>query len=593
MFRILGYFYHPNIMNFMRYILLLFALIVSLSMTDCSSKQECDQIFHNGRIQTMDDSCTIAEAMAVRDGRICDVGSTSAIQANWSATEHIDLQNRYIFPGLIDAHAHLYGLGEEAVILTLQGTRSPDDVLTMLDDRVATLPAGTWIRGRGWDQNDWPTPQFPNKIALDNVTTTHPVFLIRIDGHAAWVNSAALHACGIDANTADPPGGRILRNSDGSPSGILLDNAIELVRSRIPAPSQEELRIAYTSAIARCLATGMTGMHDMGMDSEDIVAVRSLIDDGEFPFRMTAYIDGRGDTWEQNLSKGRQSYGEQQLTIAGLKLYADGALGSRGAWLLAPYDDDPENTGIPIIAEETIAYEAGRALDAGMQVCVHAIGDAAVRAVLNAYETALAARPHPAYPLRVEHAQVISPQDIPRFVQLGVVPSMQPTHCTSDMYWAESRLGATRIRTAYAWNKLIETGAYIPGGSDFPVERPDPLAGIHAAAFRRDAHGRPSSEMDIQQHFQTDPSAPENPDRWKNGWYGTQRMSREHAVRAFTSWAAAAAGQENNLGSLTPGTWADFVVLSGDILTVPEEQFLSTTVLETWHAGRRVYSAER
>ncbi len=561
-------------------------------MTMCAPKDNCDRIFFNGAIQSMDEYSSIHSAMAVREGRICALGSDEAILAAWSAEEQIDLQGAFVYPGLIDAHAHLYGLGEEAVILAVHGTGDKEAIISMLSARAANTAQNQWIRGRGWDQNDWPEKTFPNNNDLDRATTAHPVFLSRIDGHAAWVNSLALELSGITADTPDPEGGRIVRLEDGSPTGILLDKAIELVRAHIPPPTREELKVGYQAAIDRCIAVGMTGMHDMGMDAEDIEAVRSLIDEGKFPFRIVAYIDGRGDTWEQYLKAGRQSYGNQQLTVAGLKLYADGALGSRGAWMLEPYSDDPGNSGIPIIDEDTIAFEAARAVEAGMQVCVHAIGDAAVRRVLNGYARALEQNASPPYPLRVEHAQVISDIDIPRFAALGVLPSMQPTHCTSDMYWAEARLGAIRVRNAYAWARLIGTGTYIPGGSDFPVERPDPLAGIHAAAFRKDALGRPASAKDIEEHFQVDPLHPEERDRWSEGWYGSQRMSREHAVRAFTSWAAQAAGMQTSVGVLSEGSWADFVILSRDLLTVPEEEFLETTVRETWHGGELIYTAE-
>lgn len=564
-------------------------LLAGMLMTACSTPQNCDLIIFNAAVQTMDDQCSVVEAIAVRDGRIVATGSSDEIRSAWNAEESIDLGGGIVFPGFIDAHAHLYGLGEEAVTLTLIGTGSEGEVLQLVRERAVELPDGAWIRGRGWDQNDWPIQQFPNKKSLDDVTTGHPVFLSRIDGHAAWVNSRALELCGITAETADPEGGRIQRDARGNPTGILLDNAIDLLRAHIPPPSQEELRMGYENAVARCISTGMTGMHDMGMDAEDIRAVTSMIEEDRFPFRVVGYVDGRGDTWEEHLSRGRQTIGEQQLTIAGLKLYADGALGSRGAWLLEPYADDPGNSGIPIIDGDTIAYEAHRALERGLQVCVHAIGDAASRLVLNAYERALVQVDTVAYPLRVEHAQVLHPDDIPRFAELGVIPSMQPTHCTSDMYWAEARLGADRVRRGYPWKDLIESGAHVAGGSDFPVERPDPLPGIYAAAFRKDAQGRPSSQGDIAAHFAVDPADPRNEDRWKGGWYGSQCMSREEAVRAFTTWAAEAAGMEHEVGSLQPGRYADFVVLSADILHVPRERFLQTRILETWVGGRRVY----
>jgi predicted amidohydrolase YtcJ len=564
-----------------------------LIMSACTAKHSCDALFFNGAVHTMNDSATVVEAFAVRAGRIVATGGNEELLDSWTATRVVDLHGRHVFPGFIDAHAHLFGLGEEAVILGLVNTASADDVLARLRERAASTPAGTWIRGRGWDQNDWPSKQFPRKEDLDAVTTTHPVFLSRIDGHAVWVNSLALERSGITRATPDPEGGRIVRDRKGEPTGILLDQAIELVRAHIPAASVAEMMAAYKSAIHRCLAVGMIGMHDMGLTATGSEAIRKLIAEGTFPFHVVGYVDDSNPaTWESLLKGGRQSFGDQQLVLAGLKLYADGALGSRGAWLLEDYADDRGNRGIPISSEDTIRREAQRALDAGLQVCVHAIGDAAVRRVLDAYERALDSRTAPPpYPLRIEHAQVISIDDIPRFAKLGVVPSMQPTHCTSDMTWAEARLGARRVQAAYPWATLIRGGAWIPAGSDAPVERPDPIAGIYAAAFRMDAHGRPASQSDIDAHFQTDPKVPRLPQRWMNGWFAEQRMSREDAVRAFTVWAARAAGLDRDRGSIEKGKWADFVLLSEDLLTVPRSRFLATRVLATWVGGREVFTA--
>jgi predicted amidohydrolase YtcJ len=483
------------LMNRLLQTLPLFALLM---MTACNTKQSCDLILFNGFVHTMDDSTSTAQAFAVDEGRVMAVGSNEEVLASWVSDRVIDLGQQHVYPGFIDAHAHLFGLGEEARILRLHDTKAKSEVLALLRERAAEEPADTWIRGRGWDQNDWTDKSFPSKADLDLITTRHPVFLSRVDGHAVWVNSRALELAGITRKTPDPEGGRIQRDRQGEPTGILLDQAIELVRDHIPPADVADMTEAYDTAIKHCLASGMTGMHDMGMTSVGIEAIRGMIDKKNFPFHVVAYVDdSRKETWESLLRDGRQVIGNGQLILAGLKLYADGALGSRGAMLLEDYADDPGNRGIAIQNGGTIRQETERALKAGLQVCVHAIGDAAVRLVLDSYEAALAQVDSVHYPLRIEHAQVISIPDIPRFAALGVVPSMQPTHCTSDMPWAEARLGAARVQSAYAWASLIKSGAWIPGGSDFPVERPEPIPGMYAAMFRMTAEGKPASQVDI------------------------------------------------------------------------------------------------
>ncbi|MDX9758140.1 MAG: amidohydrolase, partial [Bacteroidota bacterium] len=566
-------------------------LTAMLLTSACTTKERCDLIVFNGRITTMDDSIRRATAFAVQDGRILAVGSDATIRDGYVSDRVVDLAGKPVYPGFIDAHAHLHGLGEESTILGLHETEDKTEVLELLRARVASVAPGAWIRGRGWDQNRWTDRRFPSTQDLDAITTRHPVFLSRVDGHAVWVNSRALTLARITRQTPDPPGGKILRDQRGDPTGILLDQAIELVRAHIPPPDAEAMARTYRAAVQRCLAVGLVGVHDMGMTATGIEAIRLLITQKAFPFHLVAYVDDSDpDTWESLLKSGRQVVGTTQLVLAGLKLYADGALGSRGALLLEEYADDPGNRGIAIQSGDSIRRETMRALEAGLQVCVHAIGDGAVRTVLDAYEAALDTAPSPRAPLRVEHAQVIAPRDLPRFASLGVVPSMQPTHCTSDMTWAEARLGARRVRSAYAWASLRKSGAWIPAGSDFPVERPDPIAGLYAAIFRMTAEGMPVSQADIDAAFQTDPASPALPARWTNGWFAEQCLSRMDALRGFTIWAARAAGLENERGSIAAGKWADFVVLSEDILTVPRGRFLSTRVLSTWVAGVQVFA---
>ncbi len=569
----------------------MFIGFISLSLITSCGKQEASVIFHNGVFHSLDSNGTIFSAMAVHDGKILMTGTLEEVESSYRAEELIDLNGGHVFPGFTDAHAHLFGLGEELEILTLHDTRSPEEVASLVANRNSSMHENEWIIGRGWDQNKWSEKDFPTKILLDKASPSHPVLLKRIDGHAIWVNSKALELAGITRTTPDPSGGKIVRTRTGEPTGVLIDEAAELVKKIVPAKTIEQYKRTYRAAIARCLELGLTGVHDMGVDSNMITAYRQLIDEGMFPFRVVAYIDGLGTDWEKQIKAGRQTYGNDRLTVAGLKLYADGALGSRGALLFTPYSDAPDHVGFEITSPDEIARQATRALEKDLQVCVHAIGDKGNHQVLNAYERALGTK-RPKVPLRIEHVQVLQSSDIPRFAQLGVIPSMQPTHCTSDMYWAEARLGPDRIRGAYAWRSLIENGSWIPGGSDFPVERPAPLDGIYAACTRKDKMSVPSSQEDISRYFQTGSSSDE-PDRYKHGWYGEERMTRREALHAFTINAARAAGLGHILGSLEKGKYADFVILSGNLEEIPDQGIPSLKILATYMAGEKVYSSAK
>jgi predicted amidohydrolase YtcJ len=385
------------------------------------------------------------------------------------------------------------------------------------------------------------------------------VALTRVDGHALWASSTALALAGIDRHTPDPPGGLIARGPDGGPTGLLVDTAMRLVQAVQPRPSGERFEAAVEQAIAECLARGLTGLHEMGADLDALAAYRRLIERGRFPFRNYAAVRGATPgAWAAYREQGPDTAGDGRLVVGALKLVADGALGSRGAALHAPYCDDPENRGLVLLDRADLTHLTREAIAHGFQVCVHAIGDRANTLTLDAFEAALAEGPRPVAPLRVEHAQVLTPEDIPRFRRLGVVPSMQPTHCTSDMAWAVERLGPDRLAGAYAWRSLLRTGVVIAGGSDFPVEDANPFHGIHAAVAR--------------------PTQPE------------ERMTREEAVRAFTIWAAVAAHQEDELGSLEPGKRADLVVCSDDVFTCPEAAIRDIRPVLTMVAGEVAYS---
>ena len=526
----------------------------------------------NGDIYTLYDRAPRATALAIRGDRIVAVGTDAEIRARFRAERVVDCGGKPVYPGFIDAHAHVESLGAALMNLDVGDAPSEAAAAALVGSAAADTGAGVWIRGRGWDQNRWPGKAFPTHASLDRACPRIPVILTRVDGHALWVNSPALAAAHITAATADPPGGRILRNAAGEPTGVVVDNAMDLVLAAVPPPTTGERTEAVRRAVRTCVAAGLTEVHDMGVDAGGLAVYRALIAAHDFPFRVYAAVLGSSEeTWDSARAEGPLvDAGGGRLTVRAVKFYADGALGSRGAALIEPYSDDPGNRGLTLTSRDSLERAALEAIDAGFQVCTHAIGDRANAFVLDAYDSAFARRGRRGEDLRfrVEHAQVLDPADIPRFHALGVIPSMQPTHCTSDMGWAPARLGAERLRGAYAWHSLLASGCIIPGGSDFPVESPNPLLGFYAAVTRQDRSGNPPG-----------------------GWNPGERMTREEALRSFTLWGAYAAFQEREKGSLEPGKWADIVVLTDDIMTIEPQKILTTGVVMTIVAGEVVYSA--
>lgn len=556
--------------------------------------EEVDTIFVNSTVYTMNDDNDIEEAIAVRQGRIVGVGSRSSVERRFKAKLTVDLAGKTILPGFIDAHAHLLSLGIARMTVDVSGASSETEAAGRIRARVSRSQKGQWIRGRGWDQNLWTPRRFPTHRSLDKFSPNNPVFLTRIDGHACWVNKEAMKIARITKTTKDPSGGRIIRDLKGNPTGVFIDAAMELVAKHLPPLSRKESVDALSLAVDECLQYGITSVHDMGVDSSEIELYKRAIDMHQFPLRVYAAIGGTGETWDYFLKNGSLvNYGDHQLSVRAIKLYIDGALGSRGAALIQPYSDDPGNRGLTVSSELELRKAVDDALKHGFQVCVHAIGDRGNNIVLNVYEDALKENPVVDHRLRIEHAQVLSANDIPRFKKLSVIPSMQPTHCTSDMYWAEARLGTKRVRGAYAWRSLLETGVIIPGGSDFPVEHPNPLYGIYSAVTRQDHERRPSSAVDVQNFFQLSHDGITDAHAFSDGWYGDQRMTREEAVRSFTAWAAYAEFQEKEKGSIESGKLADFVVFSDDIMTVPPRELLTTKVELTVVGGKAVYNRKQ
>lgn len=551
-----------------------------------------DAIYVNGRLLTMDDEQPDAEALAIVGDRIVGVGTTTEIRRRFNAPVEVDLQGKTVLPGLIDAHAHFISLGIARMTVDLVGAPSVEAAAERVAERVKRSSKGQWIRGRGWNQNLWASKAFPHHRTLDKVAPEHPVVLSRIDGHALWVNKKALEIAGITRATPDPDGGKIVRDVQGNPTGVLIDNAELLVSQHVPPPSDAELEEAILMAQQECLSLGLTGVHDMGVDSTDLAAYRRLIGSDRLQMRIYAAVGGPGPTWERFKREGPLvGFGAGRLTVRAIKLYADGALGSRGAAMIEPYSDEPANRGLTVTNEQELTMSVTEALQHGFQVCTHAIGDRANSIVLDVYERAIASTGARDHRLRVEHAQVLHPDNIGRFAKLNVLPSMQPTHCTSDMYWAEARLGHERSKGAYAWRSLLATGVIIPCGSDFPVEQPNPLLGVYAAITRRDADGKPRSAADLTgELFELSAEGIVDPSAFDGGWYANERMTLAEVLKGYTTWAATAAFEESLKGSLTPGKLADFIVLSDAFDEKAPERILATTVEATFIGGRKAYA---
>ncbi|HUI10664.1 MAG TPA: amidohydrolase [Bacteroidota bacterium] len=537
-----------------------------------ATPRDASMLLLNGDIYTLNERAPRATALAIRGDRIVAVGTDAEIRSRFRAEQVIDCGGKPVYPGFIDAHAHMESLGASLMNLDVGGAASEDAAAGIVSRAVADTSPGAWIRGRGWDQNRWPQKAFPTRASLDRASPRSPVILTRVDGHALWVNSRALAIAGINRSTPDPAGGRIIRDAAGDPTGVVVDNAVDLVVAAIPPPTTAERTEAIRRAVATCVAAGLTEVQDMGVDSAGLSIYRSLVAGGRFPFRVYAAVLGSSkETWERARAEGPLvDVGGGRLTVRAVKFYADGALGSRGAALVEQYSDDPGNRGLTLTSRDELERGALEAIDAGFQVCTHAIGDRANAFVLDAYDSALTRRGRRGEDLRfrIEHAQVLAPRDIPRFHALGIIPSMQPSHCTSDMPWAPARLGEDRLRGAYAWRSLLSSGCIIPAGSDFPVESPNPLRGFYAAITRQDRSGYPPG-----------------------GWNPAQRMTRDEALKAYTLWGAYAAFQENEKGSIEPGKWADIVVLTDDIMTIEPPKILTTGVVMTLVAGEVVYRA--
>jgi predicted amidohydrolase YtcJ len=477
----------------------------------------------------------------------------------------IDGDGQTLIPGLIDAHGHILSYGLSLLRVDLVGTETETEAVQRVVDFAENSEQLEWIQGRGWNQVLWDSNEFPSAMSLDAALSDKPVWLSRVDGHAGWANSAAMELAGVDRRSEDPDGGQIIRDEDGNPTGVFIDNAMTLIRSQIPAISMEEQKFALRTAMLELAKQGLTSVHDAGAGSDTIEAYKQLLDDGPLPIRVNVMLSAGDSFYEQRLNEGHYRSADDTLTMNSVKIAADGALGSRGAAMIDDYSDQSGHTGLLLHNPERLEYFMRAAMNAGFQVNTHAIGDNANKAVLDNYEQLIAETNSRDLRHRVEHAQILRYEDILRFAELGVIPSMQATHATSDKNMAVDRIGEVRIQGAYAWRKLIDAGALIANGSDFPVESPNPFFGLHAAITRQDKNNQPPG-----------------------GWFPEEKMTAIEAFASFTIDAAYSGHQEKLLGTLEPGKKADFIILDRNIFAIDESEIWQIEVEQTWVNGQRV-----
>lgn len=538
-------------------IIIVFFMVV---LTSCVAKHKADLILHNGIIYTVNESFDKVSAVAVKDGKIIDAGSDEDILKKYDAKKVVDLKGNVLYPGFNDGHSHFLGYGIWVTrYANLVGTESYDDVLDILK-RFDKNGNRKWILGRGWDQNDWENSDYPDKSRLDKLFPDKPVVLTRIDGHAVLANSVALKIAGIDENTKIAGGEVVLKN--GKPTGILIDNAADLMKEKIPPLTVAEKIAALKKAQSDCFAVGLTTVTDAGLDKEDILLIDSLQRQGILKMKVYAMINPVRENFDYFFSQ--KPWHKERLTVSAVKLYADGALGSRGALLLEPYSDMPGHYGLQLHPKSYFDSICAMAYKAGFQVNTHAIGDSGNRLVLQTYGRYLRGKNDLRW--RVEHAQVIAPADFHYFGKYSIIPSIQTTHCTSDMYWAEKRLGKKRIKFAYAYKRLLNENGWLVNGTDFPIEDISPVKTFFAAVSRKDKNGWPPG-----------------------GFHSENALTREEALRSITIWPAKGSFDEKRKGSIETGKDADFVLLDRDIMTCPEMDILKAKVLATWVNGEEVY----
>ena len=553
----------------MRMAVILMMMVLATGCQTDRSGSKADLILTGGQILTQAETTfpSPPSAVAVAGGKILAVGSDARVlETKGPQTKVVDLNGATVIPGLVDSHCHLYGLGKSLGQIDLMGTESTRQMIDIIKTGATKFAADAWIEGRGWDQNDWEIQEYPTRQMLDAIIPDRPVFLRRVDGHAAWANSEALRRANITAATPDPEGGEIIRDENGEPTGILIDNAVDLVFDVIPEVGPEETRRRIKLAIEHCVALGLTGVHEAGVRWERAKVYRDMAAQGELDLRVYTMYADHPATLEKAYAEGPVITEDGMLTIRAIKLYADGALGSRGALLREDYSDQPGHRGLPVTPAGHMREVMRQGGKAGFQICTHAIGDGANRVVLDLCEEVLGELKLDDARWRVEHAQILAPEDIPRFGRLGVIAAMQPVHCTSDMDWADERLGEERLAGCYAWRSLLDSGAHLCYGTDFPVEKVDPLAGLYSAITRTHPDGTPIG-----------------------GWQPQEAVDSATALELYTAGGAYAGFEENISGRVEVGFRADLTVLDGNPVTCKPQELLKMKALMTIVNGRVVY----
>ncbi len=543
----------------------IFRLLLPFLFLVACNNNKADLIVINGTIYTVDSAFSIQQAMAIKDGKILATGTNEYIQSTYNADETLDASGKFVYPGFIDAHAHFFGYAGNLQTVDLYGTKSFSECLQRINDFISNkrLSEDAWIIGRGWDQNDWELKEFPTNDSLNVLFSNNPVLLTRVDGHAALANDRALQLAGI-TTTTQMTGGEVEIKND-KPTGILIDNAVDLVTKKIPAASSTEIAAAFKEAEQNCFAKGLTTIDDCGLDHNIITLMDSLHKTGDLKMRIYAMLSDNAANYQFMKEKGKIK--TDRLNMRAMKVYSDGALGSRGACLLQPYSDKHGHHGFLLADKKHFDSVAGMLMQYDFQMCTHAIGDSGNRVVLNTYAKHL--MPGNDKRWRIEHAQVVNPLDLQTFRDLNIVPSVQPTHATSDMYWARERLGEKREKHAYAYRQLLVHAGWMPLGTDFPVEDIDPLKTFYAAVERKDSKG------------------------WPDGGYQPENaLPRSDALRGMTIWAALSNFEEMEKGSLEKGKLADFVILDKDLLKAREEELLRSQVLYTFVGGEKVFQKQ-